>query len=215
MGVIVTASIFILPTTHLTASLIICCFHNHELYVGADSLVSFLSDTRPETNIASFNTEKIFPLPPTCIAAMVNWSGLQRQKRSGEFLTPELNAALKLICTNLASVDAPLHSKIEEAVGSFGKEFATEARTKLKMSPEVMNSDLETVLAFMGYDQDVNEFFISTYRFSATNLDVYRKRTGTVWEIQVDFFTWARLALCMHCFTRNNCMTWVPAICGM
>jgi len=152
----------------LTAGLVICVYHNHEMYVGSDSL------SLPGAAGDAFRSRSIFKVADTCCVTYSGYYGpTLKSAKTGKESRILFPAELEEICGDVRPAPGPLQGKIDRILALFGEryhEFLDRMKSEGATNGDVGGAAVR--IAFMGFDGSKQAFFGASYRFSGTNRTV-------------------------------------------
>lgn len=154
----------LMPWNPSFASLVICIYHNNQIYLGSDSLV------HGEGGEKNFNTPKIFPIADTCWVSITgNYGSTFRDTKTGSIISRIiLPLELGQICRDLNATNQPLEYKIITVAKQFGSKYIDYFRKMLSIGKDPRKIEA-TRLYFVGYDPSTKSFFGKSCLFQGTN----------------------------------------------
>lgn len=146
------------------ASLVICIYHNNNIYLGSDSLV------HGEGQEKDFNTSKTFQITDTCLVSITGTFGSNfRDSKTGQVISQiSLPSELGKICRDLNATNLPLEYRIDAVVRQFGLKYIEYFRKMLSIGEDPQKIEA-TRLYFVGYDLSTKSFFGKSCLFHGTN----------------------------------------------
>jgi hypothetical protein len=160
----------IFPYRSLMASLVICIYHNDELYVASDSCSTFVPKTGTVNDpVMQFQTKKIFKVTDTCCVSITGDFGMSLSNQiTGQMSKTFLPNELENICSNLNLAAEPLQSDIATVISRFNVRYSDYVNQVLATRGN--SKDINgTRICFWGYDGSTHEFFGSSCYFNGTN----------------------------------------------
>ncbi len=153
----------LMPWNPSFASLVICIYHNNQLYLGSDSLV------HGEGGEKNFNTPKIFPIADTCWVSITgNYGSTFRDTKTGSIISRIiLPLELGQICRDLNATNQPLEYKIITVAQQFGSKYIDCFEKRLSTGEDLRKIE-DTRICFVGYDPSTKSFFQKTRLFQGT-----------------------------------------------
>lgn len=144
----VVALTFILVVYPVAATLQLCFYNNHTMYVATDSKLSYLNSVS-KTNET---VEKVFAISDTCLVAHCNFAGYPDFNSNNVHVKLSITDNIQRESANLLNSNIPIASKMAILVDSCNSVLSNNL-TALKQYPNMKLSDFTATLAFFAYDK--------------------------------------------------------------